>query len=82
MTLIIHMLIHHFVCFPLLQLTKLPNGVTVASIENYAPVSRIALVANAGSRFEDGDNMGVTHCLRVASGLVSFSIVLNQNCSY
>ncbi|KAL8587809.1 hypothetical protein ACOMHN_021027 [Nucella lapillus] len=51
------------------KLTKLPNGVTVASIENYSPVSRIALVANAGARFEDGDNLGVTHCLRLASGL-------------
>lgn len=51
------------------KLTKLPNGVTVASIENYSPVSRIALIANAGSRFEDGDNLGVTHCLRLASGL-------------
>eukprot|EP00916_Digyalum_oweni_P017938 GHVL01029765.1.p1 GENE.GHVL01029765.1~~GHVL01029765.1.p1 ORF type:complete len:152 (-),score=17.21 GHVL01029765.1:472-927(-) len=54
------------------KVTKLPNGLTVASIENYSPVSRVALVANAGSRFEDGDNLGVTHCLRVASGLVKF----------
>ena len=53
------------------QVTRLPSGVIVASIENYSPVSRIAIVANAGSRFEDGDNLGVTHCLRVASGLVS-----------
>ncbi|XP_076458999.1 cytochrome b-c1 complex subunit 2, mitochondrial-like isoform X2 [Babylonia areolata] len=51
------------------KLTKLPNGVTVASLENYSPVSRVALVANAGARFEDGDNLGVTHCLRLASGL-------------
>lgn len=51
------------------KLTKLPNGVTVASIENYSPVSRIAVVANAGARFEDGDNLGVTHCLRLASGM-------------
>eukprot|EP00916_Digyalum_oweni_P017939 GHVL01029766.1.p1 GENE.GHVL01029766.1~~GHVL01029766.1.p1 ORF type:complete len:456 (-),score=47.43 GHVL01029766.1:467-1834(-) len=53
------------------KVTKLPNGLTVASIENYSPVSRVALVANAGSRFEDGDNLGVTHCLRVASGLTT-----------
>jgi len=51
------------------KITRLPNGVTVASVENYSPVSRVALVANAGSRFEDGDNLGVTHCLRIASGL-------------
>ncbi|KAK7506563.1 hypothetical protein BaRGS_00002038 [Batillaria attramentaria] len=51
------------------KLSKLPNGVTVASIENYSPVSRIAFVANAGSRYETGDNLGVTHCLRIASGL-------------
>jgi len=51
------------------QVTKLPNGITVASIENYSPVARVAVVAKAGSRFEDGDNLGVSHCLRVASGL-------------
>ena len=59
-------------CF-LFQLTKLPNGIKVASVENYSPLSRVALVASAGPRFEDGDNLGVSHCLRVASGLVSFS---------
>jgi len=53
------------------KVTRLPNGVTVASVENYSPVSRVALVANAGSRFEDGDNLGVTHCLRIASGLTT-----------
>ncbi|KAL8558419.1 hypothetical protein ACOMHN_064766 [Nucella lapillus] len=51
------------------RLTRLPNGLAVATIENYAPVSRVALVANAGSRFEDADNLGVTHCLRLACGL-------------
>ncbi|XP_025095959.1 cytochrome b-c1 complex subunit 2, mitochondrial-like isoform X2 [Pomacea canaliculata] len=51
------------------KLTKLPNGLVVASLETYSPLSRIALVAKAGPRFENGDNLGVTHCLRIAAGL-------------
>ncbi|XP_064616899.1 cytochrome b-c1 complex subunit 2, mitochondrial-like [Liolophura sinensis] len=51
------------------KITKLPNGVLVASVENYSPLSRVSVVVNAGSRFEDGDNLGVTHCLRVAASL-------------
>ncbi|XP_067670729.1 cytochrome b-c1 complex subunit 2, mitochondrial-like [Haliotis asinina] len=51
------------------KLTKLPNGMIVASLENYSPLSSVAVVVNAGSRFESGDNLGVTHCLRVAAGL-------------
>ncbi|XP_046361721.2 cytochrome b-c1 complex subunit 2, mitochondrial-like isoform X2 [Haliotis rufescens] len=51
------------------KLTKLPNGMIVASLENYSPLSSVAVVVNAGSRFESGDNLGVTHCLRAAAGL-------------
>ncbi|XP_076451696.1 cytochrome b-c1 complex subunit 2, mitochondrial-like isoform X2 [Babylonia areolata] len=51
------------------KLSRLPNGLAVASIENNSSVCRVALVANAGSRFEDIDNLGITHCLRLASGL-------------
>lgn len=51
------------------MITKLPNGLLVASLENFAPISRIAVVVNAGSRFETGDNLGVTHMLRVFAGM-------------
>ena len=56
----------------LLQITRLPSGLAIASVETYAPISRVAFVANAGTRFETGDNLGITHCLRLASGLVRF----------
>ncbi|KAL5019081.1 hypothetical protein ScPMuIL_004803 [Solemya velum] len=51
------------------QVTKLPNGLIVASLENYSPIARVSVVANAGSRFENEENSGVTHCLRKLSGL-------------
>ncbi|KAK2097672.1 hypothetical protein P7K49_023123 [Saguinus oedipus] len=49
--------------------TKLPNGLVIASLENYAPVSRIGLFIKAGSRYENSNNLGTTHLLRLASGL-------------
>jgi ubiquinol-cytochrome c reductase core subunit 2 len=53
------------------KLTRLPNGVSVVSLENYAPVSRIAVLYSAGARHETPDNLGITHCLRAASMLSS-----------
>ncbi|KAH9513038.1 Cytochrome b-c1 complex subunit 2, mitochondrial [Bulinus truncatus] len=49
---------------PLGYIKKLANGLAVGSIESKSPVARIAVVANAGSRFESGQNLGVTHVLR------------------
>jgi len=54
--------------------SKLPNGVTVASLENNSPLSRVAVIYYAGPRYEPLDKLGITHCLRVASNLVSFSL--------
>jgi len=59
----------------ILQVSKLPNGVPIASLENYSPVCRVAVVFNAGPRYEPIDNLGLTHCLRVACNLVSCSAV-------
>ena len=53
-----------------LQVTKLPSGVPVVSLENHSPVCRIAIVYNAGPRYEPIDKLGLTHCLRMASNLV------------
>jgi len=50
------------------MISKLPNGVLVASLENFAPVSRVAVVVNAGPRYETGDNLGATHMLRLLAG--------------
>jgi len=49
------------------KISQLPNGATVASLENNSPISRVSVVFNAGSRFEGGHNLGVTHCIRNAA---------------
>uniref|UniRef100_H0XSP4 Cytochrome b-c1 complex subunit 2, mitochondrial n=1 Tax=Otolemur garnettii TaxID=30611 RepID=H0XSP4_OTOGA len=54
-----------------LEFTKLPNGLVIASLENYAPASRIGLFIKAGSRYEDSDNLGTSHLLRLASSLTT-----------
>lgn len=51
------------------KVTRLPNGVIVASLENYSPISRVAVLYNAGSRHETSDNLGITHYIRAASNL-------------
>lgn len=53
------------------KVSKLPNGVPIASLENYSPVSRVAVIFNAGPRYEPIDKLGLTHCLRMASNLRS-----------
>lgn len=53
------------------KVTRLPNGIVVASLENYAPISRVAVVYNAGPRYEPIGQLGLTHCLRAASNLSS-----------
>ncbi|XP_076997695.1 cytochrome b-c1 complex subunit 2, mitochondrial [Tamandua tetradactyla] len=54
-----------------LEFTKLPNGLVIASLENYAPTSRIGLFIKAGSRYEDSNNLGTSHLLRLASSLTT-----------
>nr|KAF6442780.1 ubiquinol-cytochrome c reductase core protein 2 [Rousettus aegyptiacus] len=52
-----------------LEFTRLPNGLVIASLENYAPTARIGLFIKAGSRYEDSNNLGTSHLLRLASSL-------------
>ncbi|ESN98311.1 hypothetical protein HELRODRAFT_185865 [Helobdella robusta] len=47
------------------KISHLPNGVVVASVENLSPVTRVAVLYNAGCRYEDYDNQGVTNYLRM-----------------
>ncbi|KAM4814686.1 cytochrome b-c1 complex subunit 2, mitochondrial [Urocitellus parryii] len=54
-----------------LEFTKLPNGLVIASLENYAPATRIGLFIRAGSRYEDSNNLGTSHLLRLASTLTT-----------
>ena len=63
-------------------MSTLSNGLTVASLENHSPVTTIGVVVKAGSRNEGHDNAGVSHALRIASGLATkknsaFTIVRN-----
>lgn len=53
------------------QVTKLPSGLVIASLENYSPASKIGVFVKAGSRYEAHDNQGVTHVLRLASNLTT-----------
>ena len=47
-----------------LSLTRTKRGLLVASLDNYAPVSRIILAVNSGSRFEAAHEQGAGHALR------------------
>ncbi|XP_077980030.1 cytochrome b-c1 complex subunit 2, mitochondrial-like [Glandiceps talaboti] len=53
------------------KITKLPNGLTVASLENNSPVSKVGFIVNAGSRYEDSNNLGITHYLRSCAHLTT-----------
>ncbi|KAG8433102.1 hypothetical protein GDO86_017402 [Hymenochirus boettgeri] len=54
-----------------LQITKLPNGLVIASVENYSPLTNIGVFVKAGSRYENANNLGVNHVLRLASNLTT-----------
>ncbi|KAG9330112.1 hypothetical protein JZ751_027269 [Albula glossodonta] len=53
------------------HVTKLPNGLFIASLENYAPSAKIGVFVKAGSRHETPGNEGVTHLLRLAANLTT-----------
>uniref|UniRef100_A0A0N4ZL75 Peptidase_M16 domain-containing protein n=1 Tax=Parastrongyloides trichosuri TaxID=131310 RepID=A0A0N4ZL75_PARTI len=50
------------------KISKLPNGLTVTSIDNGAPISQLVLAFRAGSRYEDANEQGVVHHLRNSVG--------------
>uniref|UniRef100_A0A8C8C442 Ubiquinol-cytochrome c reductase core protein 2b n=1 Tax=Oncorhynchus tshawytscha TaxID=74940 RepID=A0A8C8C442_ONCTS len=56
------------------DVTKLPSGLVIASLDNYSPASRIGVFVKAGCRYESPDNQGVTHLLRLAANLVCLCI--------
>jgi len=63
---------HKFVASPQEgKVTRLPNGVVVASYENYSPLARVSVLYHAGSRHEPADQLGITHCIRAAANLSS-----------
>jgi hypothetical protein len=54
----------------LIKVTKLSNGLVVASLENNSPVFRVAAVVQAGAKYEPYESRGVTTLLRLFSNLV------------
>jgi len=54
-----------------LKVTKLKNGLTVASIENHGPISSLGVTVKAGPRNEVYADAGVAHMLRVSAGLAT-----------
>ncbi|CAD5230636.1 unnamed protein product [Bursaphelenchus okinawaensis] len=46
------------------KVSKLPNGLTVASVEANGPVSSLVLAYRAGSRYQQPDEAGLVHHLR------------------
>ncbi|XP_010895709.1 cytochrome b-c1 complex subunit 2, mitochondrial [Esox lucius] len=53
------------------QVSKLPNGLVIASLENNSPVSSVGVFVKAGSRYEAVENQGVCHILRLAANLTT-----------
>ncbi|XP_056143805.1 cytochrome b-c1 complex subunit 2, mitochondrial [Lampris incognitus] len=53
------------------QVSKLPNGLVIASLENYSPLSTVGVFVKAGSRYEPAENQGVSHILRLAANLTT-----------
>jgi ubiquinol-cytochrome c reductase core subunit 2 len=51
------------------EITRLPSGLIVASLDNNKDYSHIALTYNAGTRFENADTLGITQRIRSAIGL-------------
>lgn len=67
----LHVPYHACTCLLLYsQVTKLGNGVTVASIENGSFLSNIGVFVRAGSRYETYGQIGLTHLLRSCAFLV------------
>ncbi|XP_065283843.1 cytochrome b-c1 complex subunit 2, mitochondrial [Dermacentor albipictus] len=67
------------------ETSTLPNGLTVTTLENYSPITRLAIVVKAGARYEDGSNLGITHTLRNAATLATKShskFAITKNLEY
>ncbi|CAL9693349.1 unnamed protein product [Knipowitschia caucasica] len=53
------------------QVSKLSNGLVIASQENHSPMSNVGLFVKAGSRHEAVNSQGVAHVLRLAANLTT-----------
>lgn len=62
------------------QVSKLPNGLVIASLENNSPLSSVGVFAKAGSRYETVENQGVSHVLRLAANLTTKGVSAFKLC--
>ena len=46
------------------QVSKLANGVTIATVDEHGPASSLSIVLAAGSRFNSGETPGLSHVLQ------------------
>lgn len=51
------------------KVSKLDNGLTVASVDAHGPISHFVVTYRAGSRYEQPDELGLVHRLRNSFGL-------------
>lgn len=52
------------------KVSQIESGIKIASLENYSPVTEIAVIVKAGSRYENRkENLGISHRLRNAATL-------------
>ena len=58
-----------------LQVSKLGNSITVASLESPSVASNVSVFVRAGSRYETYPQTGLTHLLRNSAFLVRFAVV-------
>uniref|UniRef100_A0A7S4W5A9 Mitochondrial-processing peptidase subunit alpha n=1 Tax=Alexandrium monilatum TaxID=311494 RepID=A0A7S4W5A9_9DINO len=52
---------------PKTQFSKLENGLKIASVDKQGLMAQLGLFVNAGSRFEDSSNFGVSHMVSMMS---------------
>uniref|UniRef100_A0A8C5D4F9 Cytochrome b-c1 complex subunit 2, mitochondrial-like n=1 Tax=Gouania willdenowi TaxID=441366 RepID=A0A8C5D4F9_GOUWI len=62
------------------QVSKLPNGLVIASLENYSPMSSVGVFVKAGSRYEGLESQGVSHVLRLAANLTTKGVSAFKLC--
>lgn len=53
------------------NVSTLPSGILLASIESDSPLLRLAVIVRAGSRYEPQSKLGISHVMRSAAGLAT-----------
>jgi len=62
---VLHEFVEPKIVEPKMRFSKLENGLRIASIDKQGMVSQLGLFVNAGSRFEEAHELGVTHMVEL-----------------